>query len=33
MLALGTHLTGLGFNLNTPDSLYKVRLKSQLTPF
>jgi hypothetical protein len=24
MLALGTDLTGLGLNLNAPDSLYKV---------
>lgn len=26
MLALGTDLTGLGLNLNSPDPLYKVRL-------
>jgi hypothetical protein len=26
MLALGTDLTGLGLNLNAPDSLYKVRV-------
>jgi hypothetical protein len=25
MLALGTDLTGLGLNLNSPDPLYKVR--------
>lgn len=26
MLALGTDLTGLGLNLNSPDPLYKVRV-------
>jgi hypothetical protein len=26
MLALGTDLTGLGLNLNSPDPLYKVRM-------
>lgn len=31
MLALGTDLTGLGLNLNAPDSLYKVRVGGTLT--